>query len=376
MLCANTTNAVKHFGTTEHKVKRLERALEVGASYGLWIAHNFIQGNQTLYIRRVPAEIPNFTVDVKPMLLLQAIDMKRSKEKAADTATTHHSVGPLVKRYLGTDNVPEQAGPVVQSRPVLSSLLTAVSNARVSAASLHAPAAEQASLAKRQRTQRSRARHDTYIATWGVIIPNLSDDAITNLLGGAQHMEAAGVIEIEFLNLKHIHKDNEDSDCATSHAVEGAVLSEVRSGQQYQVMFTLTDTTPLGADPTWVLESLPSSSNRRKCSCAATGACKHIAAVLKAVADGAEEGGLLGERDEGCPAEVHEKASRMLWGRDIQRTTLLQRSRNKFSGMLECPETYADLVRWGYVSANYQWAPKNHTIVQSNGKVIFHARGG
>ena len=77
---------------------RLERALEVGASYGLWIANKFVQGNQTLYIRRVPTEIPNFRADVKPMLLLQGIDLKKNKEKASDTVTTHCFIGHLVKR--------------------------------------------------------------------------------------------------------------------------------------------------------------------------------------------------------------------------------------------------------------------------------------
>lgn len=69
------------------------------------------------------------------------------------------------------------------------------------------------------------------------------------------------------------------------------------------------------------------------------------------------ESAFFGDKEAGCPDNIHERA--LVWTREpvIRRTTPTKRQRNHTASLVACPAEMLPLVAWGYVSPNYPWPP-------------------
>ena len=90
------------------------------------------------------------------------------------------------------------------------------------------------------------------------------------------------------------------------------------------------------------------------CSCKATVACKHIAKALMHCVYNPDS---MSVKEDVVPEAVHQKAVTMVAQGLLHATSPEARARNHMASAVSCPPEIAELVRWGYISPNYNWAP-------------------
>ena len=76
------------------------------------------------------------------------------------------------------------------------------------------------------------------------------------------------------------------------------------------------------------------------------------------------------------PEEVFDLAQKLLKDGVIVATPQQTRCRNRMASKVSVPACFAELVRFGFISPNYAWAPKGFIWRKRTGEWVLQSRGG
>ena len=375
------------YGDRDLKKRRFERSVHVGLTWGLWLQVAPSGSAQKLYVKRPPAEIPEFKRCVACKLITQGVSVKAFALSAADDKIRHRSLERLVSTYLAEPSgtmvpLPQPApeasaasatvhAALARCSPFLAAARDAASKRTAHQAGLSSAggpvskAAPRPSGERRPRSQSAAARPLPEFLTFPErvnFVPDLTTEDVTSFFATRGDMDITGV---EILSLT-AHRVHTLLGMPPVFTVDSNVASNTTTGQVYQVKLRLHRTQPESPEARgeWLLYPMRGATLHGACTCPARVPCKHEAAVLHALIQGPH---ILGTKEEGVPQNVHDTAVEMALGGALMRTTLTERARNHVASGVSCPPDMAPLLRAGYVSPNFPWTPKGHTFTRRQG---------